>query len=50
MQDTKAYNEGQQAYEQGLLLSNCPYPKNSLNALDWEEGFLDTEDEDLYED
>lgn len=38
--------EGQQAFHNGLPLSSCPYPSDSEDAVDWEGGFIEAEEND----
>ncbi len=38
--DTQAYEDGHRSYEEGVPLSNNPFPKQSYEAFMWEQGWL----------
>jgi hypothetical protein len=41
-----AYYEGEHAYRDGKPDTDNPYPEDSDEALDWEDGWYDAMDED----
>lgn len=40
------FEEGKQAYKEGQNLSCCPYPENSEEAIEWEGGWMEAEEDD----
>lgn len=41
------FAEGQEAYLDSHLYENCPYPENTLQRHNWEEGWLEEEAEQV---
>ncbi|KFB66305.1 Rmf/CrpP family protein [Candidatus Accumulibacter vicinus] len=39
-------DEGREAYMNGEPLNSCPYPKDSTEAVEWEGGWMEAEEED----
>ena len=46
MPNKNPHAEGQQAFRDGLELSSCPYPGDSEDAVEWEGGFMEAEEND----
>jgi len=42
--------EGGLAYAEGLPMSACPYPVDTIGASEWEGGWIEASDEDADED
>jgi hypothetical protein len=40
------HEKGRHAYELGCAFIDCPFPDNSEEALEWEDGFMEARDED----
>ena len=45
MSDQSKTNEGRQAYLDGKELRHCPYPETSVDAVEWEGGWMEAEEE-----
>jgi ribosome modulation factor len=39
--------EGADAFMSGMKLSECPYPPDSDEAVEWEGGWMECEEEEL---
>ena len=39
------YQEGREAYDEGLELSDCPYNPDSEDGVDWEGGWMSAEED-----
>lgn len=39
MRDSKWFKEGEKAYREGMMTSDCPYAERSPKALIWLEGY-----------
>lgn len=40
------FNEGAQAYLDGLQLADCPYPDDSEERIEWEGAYMEAEEND----
>lgn len=39
-------DEGREAFQRGEALNTCPYPDNTVEAVEWEGGWMEAEEEE----